>query len=155
MKKEQNSSGEEIEKSEDNQLKPAPSKSIVKTGLDNQASSTILPGKNLSFFFSSISLIQKIDQNQSLKLPIAEQTNSIFSSIDLDNDYIEPESPTGIDALIYDEDDNDNDLNNTNISSHSSTNHSPVDNTEFILPYQQTIRDDYNPSKAQNETPLM
>jgi len=88
-----------------------------------------------------------------LNLPIAEQSNPMLSTVDLDNDYIEPESPTGVDALIYDEDDNDDDIN---ISSRPSTNHSPIENTEFIPPYQQTIiRDDYNPSKAKNETTPM
>jgi len=77
----------------------------------------------------------------------------MLSTVDLDNDYIEPESPTGVDALIYDEDDNDDD--DINISSRPSTNHSPIEIIEFIPPYQQTIRDDYNPSKAKNETTPM
>ncbi|CAF4310698.1 unnamed protein product, partial [Adineta steineri] len=34
-----------------------------------------------------------------------EVSNATFQPVDLDNDYIEPESPTGIDALIYDDDD--------------------------------------------------
>ncbi len=42
------------------------------------------------------------------------------------------------------------------MSSRPSTIHSPVENTElFILPNQQIIRDDYNPSKIKNETPSM
>lgn len=96
-------------------------------------------------------MIKKIDSTESSKSPIVEQSNLIVSTVDLDNDYIEPESPTGIDALIYDEDDNNDDNNNnTNISSHS-----PVENTEVITPYQPIIRDDYNPSKAKTETKPM
>jgi hypothetical protein len=99
----------------------------------------------------STSLSKKIDSNESINLlpppVISEQLNC--PADDPDNDYIEPESPTGVDALIYDDDEND-DLNNINTSSHSS-----IDNTEYNIPYQQIIRDDYNPSKIKNETPSM
>ena len=90
---------------------------------------------------------------------MSEQAKSMFSITDLDNDYIEPESPTGIDALIYNDDDNNNNhngdhddddsLNNINTSSSC---HSPSDTTECSIPYQPIIRDDYNPSKAQHQT---
>jgi hypothetical protein len=76
-----------------------------------------------------------------------------LSAVDLDNDYIEPESPTGVDALIYDDDDNnDDDLNNTPTSSRPSISHSPVENTELNPPQEIIILDDYNPSKAKTET---
>ncbi len=86
-----------------------------------------------------------------------EESNPTFSSADLDNDYIEPESPTGIDALLYDDDD---DLNNSNTHSRSSTiqqqsSHpeSPGDNHEYFPPTQQTVRDDYNPLAASKPKP--
>lgn len=81
-------------------------------------------------------------------LPIQE-SNPPMSTVDVDNDYIEPESPTGIDALIYDEEDNEDDVNS---SSRSSTTRSPTENVEDILPYQPIVREDYNPLKAQIES---
>ncbi|CAM4927111.1 unnamed protein product [Rotaria socialis] len=83
----------------------------------------------------------------------SESSNPIFSSADLDNDYIEPESPTGIDALLYDDDD---DLNNVSIHSRSSIvqqpqpqhSESPSDNNECLASAPQGIRDDYNPLAA-------
>ncbi len=84
--------------------------------------------------------------------PIREESNPTFSAVDLDNDYIEPESPTGIDALLYDDDD---DLNSTSTHSRPSTMQSqqshpesPSDNHEYLPPTQPTIRDDYNPLAA-------
>ena len=84
--------------------------------------------------------------------PPVEESNPPVSTVDVDNDYIEPESPTGIDALIYDEEDNDDDVNS---SSRSSTSRSPTENTDDILPYQPIIREDYNPVKAQTESIAM
>jgi hypothetical protein len=84
--------------------------------------------------------------------PIREESNPTFPSVDLDNDYIEPESPTGIDALLYDDDD---DLNNMSTHSRQSSiqqqlSHpeSPGDNHEYLPPTQPTIRGDYNPLAA-------
>lgn len=83
-----------------------------------------------------------------------ESSNPVFPSADLDNDYIEPESPTGIDALLYDDDD---DFNNTSIHSRSSTvqpqqqpshSESSGDNNESFPPASQPVRDDYNPLVA-------
>ncbi|CAF3370644.1 unnamed protein product [Rotaria sp. Silwood1] len=81
-----------------------------------------------------------------------EVSNPIFPAVDLDNDYIEPESPTGIDALLYDDDE---DLNNTSVNSRSSIiqqqqqhPESPGDNNECLPPALQLIRDDYNPLAA-------
>ncbi|CAF1212957.1 unnamed protein product [Rotaria sordida] len=132
-------------------------KSTTNFGSDNQTFSS-----TLSEDLSSISVTKEINSNEPSILQsqhsIHEQSDPIFSAVDLDNDYIEPESPTGIDALIYDDndddddDDNDNGLNNINKSSCSSTNPSSNDNTEYNMPYQPIIRDDYNPSKIQNET---
>ena len=90
-----------------------------------------------------------------------EESNPVYSVVDLDNDYIEPESPTGIDALLYDDDEEMN-----NISSHSRPSNipqkqqqpdSPGENAEYLSHIQQqaTIRDDYNPltaSKAKTES---
>jgi hypothetical protein len=84
--------------------------------------------------------------NKSLDLPIPEPSNPTFPVADLDNDYIEPESPTGIDALIYDDDDHDD---NEDINSSS------IDNPELTLPCQQVILDDYNPSKIHNQSKPM
>ena len=91
----------------------------------------------------------------SYKSPIREEHNPTVSSMDLDNDYIEPESPTGIDALLYDDDD---DLNNTTTHSRAATTQSPGDNHEYLPPTQPTIRDDYNPlaaSKPKAESSFM
>lgn len=83
------------------------------------------------------------------KSPVREEPNPTYTSADLDNDYIEPESPTGIDALLYDDDD---DLNNPSTHSRTSsiTSHpqSPADNPEHPPPMQPTIRADYNPIAA-------
>ncbi|CAF2879709.1 unnamed protein product [Rotaria sp. Silwood2] len=133
----------------------ADEKPITKFRSDNQTSSLIL-----SEDITSISSIKNINSNEFSKLEsqlaISEQSTPIFLTVDLDNDYIEPESPTGIDALIYDEDedddDDDNDLNNINNSSCPSIIHSSNDNTEYVMPYQTIVRDDYNPSKIQNGT---
>ncbi len=96
---------------------------------------------------------KNIDSNKTSKLPVVEETNpATTSTVDLDNDYIEPESPTGADALIYDEEENDDDSNNRNTSPRPSTIHSPVETPEEVLPVQQIIRADYNPLKANNET---
>jgi hypothetical protein len=97
------------------------------------------------------SSIKQPDSNETSKLPIIEETNPAVSSLDADNDYIEPESPTGADALIYDEDENDDEPENPNTSPQSSTIHSNVETPEETLPVQQTIRADYNPLKAKNE----
>ena len=84
--------------------------------------------------------------------PIREEPNPTYASVDLDNDYIEPESPTGIDALLYDDDD---DLNNPSTHSRTSsiTSHpqSPAENPEYPLPMQSTSRDDYNPLAASKQ----
>ena len=104
-------------------------------------------------------LLPTKSSNESTRLPpaspVREEPAPIFSSVDLDNDYIEPESPTGIDALLYDDDDDlNNSTNNsrpTTIqqqqSSSSSSSHpeSPSDNHEYPQP---TNRDDYNPLAA-------
>ncbi|CAF4702320.1 unnamed protein product [Rotaria sp. Silwood1] len=130
-------------------------KSITKLGSNNQTSSSIL-SENLSCISSTKNIKSNEPSKFDPQLAIPEQSNPIFSTVDCDNDYIEPESPTGIDALIYDDDDaddDDNDLNNVNNSSCSSIIHSSNNNTEYILPYQPIIRDDYNPSKIQNEKP--
>ncbi|CAF4545816.1 unnamed protein product, partial [Rotaria magnacalcarata] len=79
---------------------------------------------------------------------IREQSNT---TMDLDNDYIEPESPTGIDALIYDDEEIEEDDNNISVTSTSSTSHLPNDFSQFIISPTSTTRDDYNPSKIQNE----
>jgi hypothetical protein len=71
--------------------------------------------------------------------------------VDSDDDYIEPESPTGIDALLYDDDD-DIDLQNITSSSHSPMSQTNLPGEDDTSPYTAPIRDDYNPSKAQNET---
>ncbi|CAF0951740.1 unnamed protein product [Rotaria sordida] len=91
-----------------------------------------------------------------------EVSNPIFPAVDLDNDYIEPESPTGIDALLYDDDD---DVNNVSINSRSSIiqqqqqhPESPGDNNECLPPAPQPIRDDYNPliaSKSKTDSAQM
>ncbi|CAF2371700.1 unnamed protein product [Rotaria sp. Silwood2] len=89
-----------------------------------------------------------------------EASNVVFPAVDLDNDYIEPESPTGIDALLYDDDD---DLNNISLNSRSSIvqqqhPESPGDNNECLPPAPQPIRDDYNPlaaSKSKIDTAQM
>lgn len=99
-------------------------------------------GKNLP----PASSITQPDSNETSKLPIIEETNPTVSSLDADNDYIEPESPTGADALIYDDDESDDEANNPNISPESVTMHSHVE----TLPVQQTTRADYNPLKAKN-----
>jgi len=70
------------------------------------------------------------------------ETNPTYSSIDVDNDYIEPESPTGIDALIYDDDD---DLNNASSYSRSS---SVSQSKSSNSPTETPIREDYNPLTA-------
>lgn len=86
-----------------------------------------------------------------------------YSVVDLDNDYIEPESPTGIDALLYDDDD---ELNHTNSHSRSSSisqkqqPESPGDHPEYLSHIQQhqPMRDDYNPlnaSKAKGDSTTM
>lgn len=94
--------------------------------------------------------------------PVREDPPPMYPALDLDNDYIEPESPTGIDALLYDDDD---DVNSSHTPSRSSsiqqqTSHpeSPGDNHDYLPPAQQTIRDDYNPlaaSKPKAEPPAM
>jgi hypothetical protein len=89
---------------------------------------------------------------------VREESNPIYPIGDLDNDYIEPESPTGIDALLYDDDD---DLNNVSIPSRSSSNpqqhqqqqqqqqmDSSGDNHDYLSMAQSTVRDDYNPLTA-------
>ncbi|CAF0934143.1 unnamed protein product [Adineta steineri] len=88
-----------------------------------------------------------------------EVSNATFQPVDLDNDYIEPESPTGIDALIYDDDD---DLNNMHSHSRHATTlqhvDSPGDNNDYFPPVQTSVRDDYNPlaaSKPKTDTPSM
>ena len=82
----------------------------------------------------------------------SDASSSHFSSVDLDNDYIEPESPTGIDALLYDDDD---DLNQTTTSQSrpsSMPQHrdSTGDNQEYLPSLPQPVRDDYNPLAASN-----
>lgn len=81
--------------------------------------------------------------------PVRDEPNPTFAPVDLDNDYIEPESPTGIDALLYDDDD---DLNNPTTHSRTSsvTSHpqSPADNPEYPPLSQPIVRDDYNPLAA-------
>lgn len=95
--------------------------------------------------------------------PVREDPTPMYSALDLDNDYIEPESPTGIDALLYDDDD---DFSTSNTHSRSSsiqqqTSHpeSPGDNHDYLpTSAQQTVRDDYNPltaSKPKTELPSM
>ncbi|CAF1064615.1 unnamed protein product [Adineta steineri] len=88
-----------------------------------------------------------------------EVSNATFQPVDLDNDYIEPESPTGIDALLYDDDD---DLNNMHSHSRHATTlqhvDSPGDNNDYFPPVQPSVRDDYNPlaaSKPKTDTPSM
>ena len=92
--------------------------------------------------------------------------NPVFPSVDLDNDYIEPESPTGVDALLYDDDDDDDDDNDLNSSSAHSRlssvqqqhSKSPSDNNDYLPSLQQPVRDDYNPltaSKSKTDTALM
>ena len=98
---------------------------------------------------------KKIYSSEQSKAPIVEESNPLISLVDSDNDYIEPESPTGVDALIYDEEDDDDDSNNLNTFSQPSTVHSPMENIEDTPPYQPIIRDDYNPAKAKNEATSM
>jgi hypothetical protein len=74
--------------------------------------------------------------------PIREESNPTFAPVDLDNDYIEPESPTGIDALLYDDDD---DTHSRPLTIPQQP-ESPSDNNEYLSPaQQQPIRDDYKP----------
>lgn len=87
----------------------------------------------------------KTFSNAPVPLPTIQEKNPPASTTDQDNDYIEPESPTGVDALIYDEEDNDDDVNS---SSRSSTSRSSTENVEDVLPYQPVVREDYNPLKA-------
>jgi hypothetical protein len=89
-----------------------------------------------------------------------EIQSSNYSHVDSDNDYIEPESPTGIDALLYDEDEDDEMKSNSNPTSPaSSTNEqqqhhnmetSSIEHSSSILTYQPVVRDDYNPSRISN-----
>ena len=89
---------------------------------------------------------KKIHSNETSKVSIVDETNPTTSTVDPDNDYIEPESPTGADALIYDEEDNDDDdATHLNTSPRPSTIHSAAETAEETLPSQQIIRDDYNP----------
>ncbi len=119
----------------------------------------------LSFFLETIPQpivpLPNKTSNESPKFsstsPTREELNPTFSSVDLDNDYIEPESPTGSDALIYDDDD---DLHNisthsrpSTIQQQSSHPESPGDNHEYLPPTEPTIRDDYNPLAASKPKP--
>jgi hypothetical protein len=99
----------------------------------------------LSISFYPFSYTEVLPPTSSAKK--IEETNPTVSTVDPDNDYIEPESPTGVDALIYDEEENDDDSSHVNTSPRPS-----VETVEEILPSQQIIRDDYNPLKAKNET---
>ena len=78
-------------------------------------------------------------------------------AVDLDNDYIEPESPTGTDALIYDDDEDEDEGGNTSSSSVSPHNqpqqsNGSADEDLSILPCPPMVRDDYNPSKPLTDT---
>jgi hypothetical protein len=104
--------------------------------------------------------LPKLPSTPPIREESSEVSNSTFQPVDLDNDYIEPESPTGIDALLYDDDD---DLNNSNAHSRSlaiQQQHpqSPGDNNEYLPPAQPSTRDDYNPiaaSKPKTDTTSM
>ena len=67
-------------------------------------------------------------------------------SADSDDDYIEPESPTGADALIYDDEDEEE---NETVPVQASID--VIDLTQDDSPprstFQNLPRDDYNPSK--------
>ena len=86
--------------------------------------------------------------------PVRDEPTPTFAPVDLDNDYIEPESPTGIDALLYDDDD---DLNNPGTHSRTSsvTSHprSPAETPDYPPPSQPIVRDDYNPLAASKPKP--
>ena len=74
--------------------------------------------------------------------------NPVYPATDADNDYIEPESPTGIDALIYDDDDDLNSGNSYSRSSSISQAKSSDSPTEITPEFYPTTRDDYNPLAA-------
>lgn len=74
-----------------------------------------------------------------------EITPPNLPAVDLDNDYIEPESPTGADALIYDEEDEDN-ISSISASPYNQPKQSTNDDPS-PLPHPSVARDDYNPSK--------
>ncbi|CAF0765224.1 unnamed protein product [Adineta steineri] len=145
--KEKNVSEDNIDKTKDKQLINSSQKDIDKNSTPIVSISNEKLKLTVSENLPYTPVLKTIDSNESLKdLPstsITEPTNSSCVADDSDNDYIEPESPTGADALIYDDDEDD--LNN-------NLNQSPTDNTEDNNPYQHVVRDDYNPSKVQNET---
>ena len=100
----------------------------------------------------------EIQKPSPVQKTFSDASSSHFSSVDLDNDYIEPESPTGIDALLYDDDD---DLNHTTTSQSRPSSipqhqDSTGDNQDYLPSLPQPVRDDYNPlaaSKSKHETP--
>lgn len=80
-------------------------------------------------------------------LPVTNQSNSMVSTVvapaptatttmtmdDTENDYIEPESPTGADAFIYDEDEN-------------ASEHSSDDKDDVVFVEKKTLANNSNPS---------
>ena len=113
----------------------------------------VIPTEAIPQPMESLLMAKQVDE-QSPASPIREESQrsppiSTFVPVDIDNDYIEPESPTGIDALLYDDDD---DLNNVGTHSRPSTSHqlseSSGDNTDYVPSVPTSVRNDYNPLTA-------
>ncbi|CAF1066466.1 unnamed protein product [Adineta ricciae] len=113
----------------------------------------IIPTEAISQPMEPLLMAKQVDE-QSPASPIHEESQrsppiSTFMPVDIDNDYIEPESPTGIDALLYDDDD---DLNNAGTHSRPSISHqlseSSGDNTDYVPSVPASVRNDYNPLTA-------
>ncbi|CAM4944756.1 unnamed protein product [Rotaria socialis] len=142
---------------ENTNLQPIFNAAHVEQTISKLASNSQTSSSTLTENPPSTSLTKKInnsDESSKSLTPITtirEQSNTVLSTMDLDNDYIEPESPTGVDALIYDDEEVEEDDNNISVTSISSTSHSPNDFSEFMISSTSTTRDDYNPSKIQDE----
>ncbi|UJR30808.1 hypothetical protein I4U23_018326 [Adineta vaga] len=94
-----------------------------------------------------------VDSNKPVKLTssfdIFNPIHSVSTENDSDNDYIEPESPTGVDALIYDEDDDNNNNDDgsdiINNSSQSSSTPSTIEKAKINSPSQEVHLENCNP----------
>ena len=118
------------------------------------SSKPILPTETIPPSVEPLPMRKQVDEQSPPSSPIREESQrspplSTFVPVDIDNDYIEPESPTGIDALLYDDDD---DLNNVGTHSRSSISHqlseSSGDNNDYVPSVPTSVRNDYNPLAA-------